>query len=75
MPQPAVLSCDQVREIDRLAIEELQMPAVVLMENAGRGISDLMQREPLSGPVLIACGPGNNGGDGYVIAPLGLAGH
>ena len=44
------------------------MPGLVLMENAGRGIVDFMRREGLTGPVLIACGPGNNGGDGYVIA-------
>jgi NAD(P)H-hydrate epimerase len=63
-----VLSCEQVRQIDRVAIDELNMPGLVLMENAGRGIALLMQREGLAGRVLIACGPGNNGGDGFVVA-------
>jgi NAD(P)H-hydrate epimerase len=63
-----ILSCEQVREIDRMAIDELQMPGLVLMENAGRGIVDVLREEGVRGPVLIACGPGNNGGDGFVIA-------
>jgi NAD(P)H-hydrate epimerase len=54
----------QVREIDRRAIEEYGLPGVVLMENAGRGCADLIDE----GPVVICCGKGNNGGDGYVIA-------
>ena len=44
------------------------MPGLVLMENAGRGIVDLICRVPISGPVLIACGAGNNAGDGFVVA-------
>jgi NAD(P)H-hydrate epimerase len=63
-----VLSCEQVRQIDRMAIDELKMPGLVLMENAGSEIAQLMKREGLGRRVLIACGPGNNGGDGYVVA-------
>ena len=63
------LSRDEVRELDRRAIGEFGVPDVVLMENAGRGCAELlMQLNPKRQPVLILCGPGNNGGDGFVIA-------
>jgi NAD(P)H-hydrate epimerase len=63
------LSRAQVREIDRRATAEYGIPSIVLMENAGRGCAELMMRlNPEKTPVLIFCGPGNNGGDGYVIA-------
>jgi NAD(P)H-hydrate epimerase len=59
----------QVRELDRRAIEEFGVPGIVLMENAGRGAAEVLMRlngEPA--PVVVVCGKGNNGGDGYVIA-------
>lgn len=59
---------DEVREIDRRAIEEFGLPGIVLMENAGRGCVDLLLAAGVRGPVVICCGRGNNGGDGYVIA-------
>lgn len=63
---------DEMREIDRRAIEEFGIPAIVLMENAGRGTADeaakLYRERALNGPVLIFCGTGNNGGDGFVVA-------
>lgn len=62
------LSRDQVREVDRRAIEDFGLPGVVLMENAGRGVVDVLLRLGVRGPVAICCGKGNNGGDGYVIA-------
>jgi NAD(P)H-hydrate epimerase len=63
------LSRDEVRELDRRAIEEYGVPGVVLMENAGRGCAELLMRlNPDKKPVVILCGPGNNGGDGFVIA-------
>jgi NAD(P)H-hydrate epimerase len=59
----------EVRELDRLATEEFGVPGVVLMENAGRGAAELlMQLNPQRLPVAILCGPGNNGGDGFVMA-------
>lgn len=66
-----ILSVAQMREMDRKAIDELGLPGVCLMENAGRGcalavIEELDQAGGSS--VLVCCGPGNNGGDGYVIA-------
>ncbi|OWK40848.1 NAD(P)H-hydrate epimerase [Fimbriiglobus ruber] len=63
------LSRDEVRELDRRAIEDYGLAGVVLMENAGRGAADLLMRlNPERKPVTILCGPGNNGGDGFVIA-------
>lgn len=70
MEQP-VLTRDQVRTIDRLAIEQYSMPGVVLMENAGRNAAQIIagKLDHLGGKVVtIFCGPGNNGGDGFVIA-------
>src|SRR5436309_6607381 len=65
----ATLTRAQVRELDRRAIEEYGVPGVVLMENAGRGAAEVLMRlNPERKPVLIYCGPGNNGGDGFVIA-------
>ena len=73
------LTRDQVREVDRLAIQELGIPGVVLMENAGRNAADVIlelldeirEDHYFKGDdprVAILCGGGNNGGDGYVIA-------
>jgi NAD(P)H-hydrate epimerase len=61
----------QVRDFDAYAINVLGVPGVVLMENAGRGCAEFLRAE-LAGrrnpQVLVACGTGNNGGDGCVIA-------
>jgi NAD(P)H-hydrate epimerase len=62
------LSRDEVRGLDRRAIEEYGVPGVVLMENAGRGCAELLRALGVHGPVVICCGKGNNGGDGFVIA-------
>ncbi|MGD9854780.1 MAG: NAD(P)H-hydrate epimerase [Planctomycetaceae bacterium] len=64
----AALTRDQVREIDRRAVDEYGMTSLVLMENAGRGAADLLLQLRGTGPVCICCGKGNNGGDGFVIA-------
>jgi NAD(P)H-hydrate epimerase len=76
------LSRAEVREFDRRAIEKLGLPGAVLMENAGAGaarhVLELLRSrvEPArSARVAIACGAGNNGGDGYVVARhLAIAG-
>jgi NAD(P)H-hydrate epimerase len=62
------LTREQVREVDRQAIEEFGVPGVVLMENAGRGCAELLRTLGIPGRVVICCGKGNNGGDGFVIA-------
>ncbi len=63
-----ILSRDQVREVDRRAIDEYGMSGLVLMENAGRGVADTLLTLGVHGPVVVCCGKGNNGGDGFVIA-------
>jgi NAD(P)H-hydrate epimerase len=66
---PFTLTRDEVRELDRRATEEYGVRGVVLMENAGRGCAELLtELNPEKKTVLILCGPGNNGGDGLVIA-------
>jgi NAD(P)H-hydrate epimerase len=64
----------QVRELDRLAIEERKIPGAKLMQRAGAAVFDLLRtRWPRARRVVVACGPGNNGGDGYVMARLARA--
>jgi len=65
-----VLSAAQMREVDRKTIE-LGIPGLVLMENAGHRVVELLEQEfaPLSEHhVVVLCGKGNNGGDGFVVA-------
>jgi len=62
------LTRDQVRDVDRRASAEFGVPGVVLMENAGRGAAELLRSLGVRGPIVICCGKGNNGGDGFVIA-------
>lgn len=70
------LTREQSRRVDATAIERFGFPGIVLMENAGRGCADVIERLDLKGPVLIACGSGNNAGDGFVIARhLHMRGH
>jgi hydroxyethylthiazole kinase-like uncharacterized protein yjeF len=64
-----VLTADEMREADRRTIEEIGLPGVVLMENAGRAVSEaIQQRFPEARRVVVLCGKGNNGGDGFVVA-------
>ncbi|MCP4247396.1 MAG: NAD(P)H-hydrate epimerase [bacterium] len=68
---PVALTRDQVRRVDALAIDELGIPGVVLMENAGRNAAERIRLHLTRGDigrVVVLCGAGNNGGDGFVIA-------
>ncbi len=63
------LTREEVRSIDRRAAGELGLPTLVLMENAGRGAAEFLREQAGEGcRVVIACGGGNNGGDGGVVA-------
>lgn len=64
------LSREQVRSVDRIAIEKYGMSGLVLMENAGRNAAYLIDQiaPNIQHHHLILCGLGNNGGDGFVIA-------
>jgi NAD(P)H-hydrate epimerase len=64
-----VLTAAQMRDADRRTIEEIGLPGAVLMENAGAAVArELRHRHPQARRPLVACGKGNNGGDGFVIA-------
>jgi NAD(P)H-hydrate epimerase len=70
------LTREQSRLVDRLAAEQFGLCGLVLMENAGRGVADVLCGLGIAGPVVICCGKGNNAGDGFVIARhLDLRGH
>lgn len=63
----------QIREAERIAIEELQMPSMQLMRSAGlAAFNALQQRWPDVYRLSVFCGGGNNAGDGYVLAKLAL---
>jgi len=65
------LTREEMRELDRKAIEEYKIPGIILMENAGRNVAEevlKMLDDPHQAKVAILCGKGNNGGDGFVVA-------
>ena len=73
-----VVSREQAREFDRYASEHAKVPSLLLMENAGRGATErlLALRAGEPGRVVILAGPGNNGGDGFVVGRrLRVLGH
>ena len=66
-----LLTAAQMRAVDGVVIDKLGLPGLVLMENAGRGVVEIVAREfaELAGlDVCVVCGAGQNGGDGFVIA-------
>lgn len=67
------VTAEQIRELDRRAMEEYGIPGAVLMENAGRAVLDAATAAfgPFAGKrIALFCGPGNNGGDGFVLYRL-----
>lgn len=66
-----LLNAQQMRACDQTTIETFQVPSLVLMERAALAVRDVvLERYPLAGRILVLCGSGNNGGDGYAAARL-----
>ena len=66
-----VLNTQQMREADRQMIDDLGIPSIVLIENAGRQAVAAMEAafdELPTSKVGVLCGRGSNGGDGFVVA-------
>src|SRR5438105_4932354 len=66
-----ILTPEQLREVDRLSTEKYGIPSLILMENAGMRVVEVLedQFENLDElTIAILCGKGNNGGDGFVVA-------
>ena len=66
-----LVKASEIQEMDRMTIRELGIPGMVLMENAARGATRMFLDHfspSRNAHVVILCGRGNNGGDGYVMA-------
>ncbi len=66
-----VVTVQEIKALDRWAIEDLGIPSIVLMENAGRAVAEEVFKSVKGkrrGRVSVVCGAGNNGGDGFVAA-------
>ncbi len=73
-PPGAIYTAAQVRELDRRAIEVCGIPGYELMTRAGHAIADAIRELwPAAKSITVLCGPGNNGGDGYVCARVARA--
>jgi len=65
------VTADEMRALDRIAIEDAGIAGVVLMETAGRAVAEAVadiHSQTSGGHVCVLCGKGNNGGDGFVVA-------
>ena len=66
-----LLTAQEMRDNDQFTIEHVGLPGVVLMENAGRAVvSELKKRFSRPQTAVVLAGPGNNGGDGFVVARM-----
>ncbi|HEY5923129.1 MAG TPA: NAD(P)H-hydrate dehydratase [Kofleriaceae bacterium] len=66
-----VVTAAEMRALDRATIDDIGIPAFTLMETAGRAVAHVameMLEGSTGGHVAVVCGPGNNGGDGFVAA-------
>ena len=66
-----IVSCGQMRELDRYTIQEQKLASGILMERAALAVVEQLEREEGTlGRVLVVCGAGNNGGDGVAVGRL-----
>jgi hydroxyethylthiazole kinase-like uncharacterized protein yjeF len=63
-----VVTASEMRALDRVTIDEIGIPALTLMETAGRAVAAAALEISRGTTVAVVCGPGNNGGDGFVVA-------
>src|SRR5271168_1217237 len=64
-----ILTAAEMRETDRVTVEQFGIPSLTLMENAGSAVARFVLREfPEHRKIAVLCGKGNNGGDGFVAA-------
>lgn len=63
-----VVTASEMRALDRATIEEIGLPALTLMETAGRAVAKVVFEMVGVAQIAVVCGPGNNGGDGFVAA-------
>ncbi|MEN0044801.1 MAG: NAD(P)H-hydrate epimerase, partial [Pseudomonadota bacterium] len=69
-----IYSAEAVRALDRRALDDFGIPGYTLMRRAGAAALSVMnQRYPGLRSMVVLCGGGNNGGDGYVLARLARA--
>lgn len=66
-PGPEILTVAEMSEVDRLTVAS-GVPSLTLMENAGRQVANEIAKRLANCRTTVLCGPGNNGGDGYVVA-------
>ncbi|KAF3979606.1 MAG: NAD(P)H-hydrate dehydratase [Methylococcales symbiont of Iophon sp. n. MRB-2018] len=71
LPEKLYLAA-QVREMDRLSIEEYGIAGIELMRRAGQVLFDIIQKYYSTQYLVVFCGAGNNAGDGYMLAKLAL---
>ncbi|MFZ5669727.1 MAG: NAD(P)H-hydrate dehydratase [Pseudomonadota bacterium] len=69
MAAPEILTVAEMSAADRAAVAA-GTPGLVLMERAGRAVTEAVRRRWRPCRVAVLCGPGNNGGDGYAVARL-----
>ncbi|WP_053955313.1 NAD(P)H-hydrate dehydratase [Inediibacterium massiliense] len=64
-----VVRGDEMKKLDRMAMDEFLIPSMILMENAGIAVcEEILKNIKENEEIVIVCGVGNNGGDGFVVA-------
>ena len=66
-----IVTAEEMRAIDRVTSERFGVPSLTLMENAGAAVADhVLSHYAAARRIVVFCGKGNNGGDGFVAARL-----